>query len=477
MRTGRTPWGSSLVVILAMTGTGPAAVAAQRTSEHPQPAPEAESDSLPRPDILLAIGETLLINVVVNRFDAWVLQDETERVTPEDWARNLRLGWVWDEDTFLTNMFAHPYHGSLYFNAGRSNGLSFWGSIPLVILGSWTWEYLGETNRPSLNDFFMTTFGGVSLGESFHRLGATVRDNEATGARRTWLEIAALPLDPIGGFNRLLRGEWSRVGPNPPEDGTGDLTTWVRIGARAIADSGFVESEEDTQSVTPTVQVDLRYGDPFLTQYEAPFDVFSFRAQYSPGGGDLNKVRSSGRLYAIMLSPDSARHRHGLSVNQRFDYYHNPAQFFGAQSIEVGALSRWRLSGASSIRTELFGSATVLGGLDAPFAGVGDRTYDFGPGGGLRFEIAYERNRLSYIALRARSEYLHTVSGASADHNVSLGGLELSVPISGGIGIAAQASYFRRTSRYSDQPDDSRDFGQLSLFAEWKSSPRDGGGR
>ena len=70
-------------------------------------------------------------------------------------------------------MFAHPYHGGLYFNAGRSNGLTFWESAPLAFLGSWTWEYLGETHRPALNDFFMTSFGGIALGEVFHRVATT----------------------------------------------------------------------------------------------------------------------------------------------------------------------------------------------------------------------------------------------------------------------------------------------------------------
>jgi hypothetical protein len=431
----------------------------------------ASLDSLARPRIGLAIVETIGINVFVNRVDWWVLRSETERVTPADWANNLRLGWVWDEDQFLTNMFAHPYHGSLYFNAGRSNGLNFWGSIPLVVLGSWTWEYFGETNRPSLNDFFMTTFGGVSLGETFHRLGAMIRDNEATGARRTWTEIAALPLDPIGGFNRLIRGEWSEVGPNPPEHRPEALTLNVGVGARVMADSGFVDAD-DTQSFSPTFRLDLRYGDPFVTPYEDPFDVFRLRATVSPGAGGLDEVRSIGRLFGFSITSDSARHRHTVAVHQRFDYQHLPAHFFGSQSFEAGILSLWRLAETAGIRTELFAGATVLGGVDAPSSGVGERPYDFGPGGGLRFEVAYERHGTPRITFRSRSEYLHTVSGASADHNLSLGGLELNIPISRDIGVALAAAYFRRTSRYIDLPDESRDFAQVTLLVEWTSAAR-----
>ena len=124
-------------------------------------------DSVPKPRPLLAVGEALAINLFVNRVDAWVFKDDWAQTGPKYWSRNLRLGWEWDEDAFPTNMFAHPYHGGLYFNAGRSNGLGYFESVPIAFMGSWTWEYLGETYRPSLNDWFMTSFGGISWARCF----------------------------------------------------------------------------------------------------------------------------------------------------------------------------------------------------------------------------------------------------------------------------------------------------------------------
>src|SRR5258706_9222649 len=199
-------------------------------------------DSVPKPRTVMAISQVALINTFVNRMDAWVFKQDWARSGRRVWGEHLRLGWEWDEDAFTTNMFAHPYHGGLYSNAARANGLGFFQAVPYAIMGSWTWEYFGEKYRPSLNDWYMTSFGGITLGEVFHRIGATIRDNGATGRGRTLRELAALPMDPIGSLNRLVRGQWRAPGVNSPRPGPGSYA--FRIGGRGrlagglMADSG-----------------------------------------------------------------------------------------------------------------------------------------------------------------------------------------------------------------------------------------------
>ena len=115
------------------------------------------------------------------------------------------------------NQFGHPYQGNLYFNAGRANGLSFWESAPLAALGSATWEYFGEKNHASINDFVTTTMGGIALGEMFHRAGWLIRDASRAGGKRRRSEILAMVVDPITGVNRFMSGDASRVSENPPD--------------------------------------------------------------------------------------------------------------------------------------------------------------------------------------------------------------------------------------------------------------------
>ena len=422
---------------------------------------------IPQQRPVRAVGQGLLLNLVVNRVDAWALGAGWAKIRPHYWAENLKYGWVWDEDAFSTNLFAHPYHGGLYFNAGRANGLDFWESAPLAFLGSLTWEYFGETHRPSLNDFLMTSIGGIGLGEMFHRLGATIRDNRMTGVARTRRELAALPLDPMGAFNRLLRGEWKRVGPNPPEHDPGPYLFRVHGGAR------FAVGGTDSAGVHafPAVLVDLRYGDPVLRPYGGPFDVFSVRAMVS-GGGGLNALRGSGRLFGTDLNRLDRRHRHILMVNQRFDFISNPAHKVGGQSVEIGFHSRWELGRGWGLRTQFFWSGILLGAIDAPGAGVGLRTYDFGPGVGERNEIGIERHGRTFATVFAQTAYVHAVSGASADHYIGFGGLEMTLPVPWvrGMGVGLHATHFARRSVYSDGPDETRDYPELRLVMNWTAA-------
>jgi len=116
---------------------------------------------------ILAVNEVLAINLLYNLTNL-VIKPEEEKIYfktyYKTWWANMTYGFEWDDNTFQVNQFGHPYQGNNYFNAGRANGLSFWESAPLAALGSLTWEYLGERHKPSLNDFVMTTVGGISLG-------------------------------------------------------------------------------------------------------------------------------------------------------------------------------------------------------------------------------------------------------------------------------------------------------------------------
>jgi len=413
---------------------------------------------------MTAVVQALGVNLVVNRANVWLLGYKWAEVDFGSWSKNLELGWQWDETQFAVNMFVHPYHGSLYHAAARANCLTFWESIPIVFLGSWTWEYFGERFRPSLNDFWMTGYGGVALGEILYRISAAIIDERATGGERIAREIGALFVNPVGGLNRLVRGEWTRMGENPVDRIPEAYTFNVQAGARQAKE---VHSPADA-GVSPTLLMDATYGDVFETEYRAPFDVFELTMQVSPDGGGLNAAQAVGRLYGHEFTSPDSWHRHQIVVNQRFDYANNPVYRFGEQSLEVGLRSRWR-PGPLGLRlnTTLAGDVIMLGAIDALDAGFGYRDIDYGPGVGALLELTLDRGGASYVTLYNRARYLRSVSGAPADHNIIFSGIEGSLPVTRDFAIGGYLGAARRRSYYEDLPKLERSYVETRILFTW----------
>ena len=121
--------------------------------------------------------ETFGINAFVQSFDRFVLNEDFAKISFNSIEHNIKNGFVWDNDQFSTNLFAHPYHGGLYFNAARSNGMNFWESIPFSFCGSLMWETTCEVEPPAMNDLIATTVGGVCIGEVTYRISDLILDD------------------------------------------------------------------------------------------------------------------------------------------------------------------------------------------------------------------------------------------------------------------------------------------------------------
>src|SRR6266496_5843126 len=130
-----------------------------------------------------------------------------------DWKRNLKSGWEWDSDKFGINFIGHPHSGNYYFNVARSNGYSFWGSLPFAVEGSLVWEYFGENTKPSINDIINTPVSGAFLGEVIYRISSNILDDRTRGGERVLRELVAAIINPPRAFNRLTQGKMFRVTP------------------------------------------------------------------------------------------------------------------------------------------------------------------------------------------------------------------------------------------------------------------------
>jgi len=427
-----------------LAATPPSATAAQSTSS------DTTQYSVPVRSVPLAVTEALGANVILNLFDqATHAHPEEFKVSWQSVWDNIQEGFEWDDNHFTTNNFAHPYNGNIFFNAGRSNGLSYYESMPLAAAGSLTWEYAGEVNRPSFNDFINTTVGGIALGEMFHRTAATIRDNRATGMRRVWLETAGFLVDPVGGFNRIFRGEVSRVYANPQERDPSALSVWLRFGVRSRGDQDFRFGSEATGSVT---DLRLLYGDPW-GEVKKPFDTYSFRIEAaSADSGFLNGLRGEGAIVELG-HPDEKPVMHRYLLTQCFDFFDNAAYQYGGQSVQMRWMKRWKKTENSSFSSMVGAQGIILGAVNSEHVGLTQRSYDYGPGLGTDVLLVWMRHGYPLLRGEYSIAWLDTKAGDNASHWLHRGDLEATYLFTDNLGASAAAGYFRRDSYYDDAPD------------------------
>ncbi len=97
----------------------------------------------------------------------------------EQYKKTFTTAPVKDNDLAVINYIGHPYQGSFYFNATRSQGARFWQASLFTILQSVLWEYVweGGLEQPSIQDLIITPLGGILLGELSHRATLAMRKN------------------------------------------------------------------------------------------------------------------------------------------------------------------------------------------------------------------------------------------------------------------------------------------------------------
>jgi hypothetical protein len=400
----------------------------------------------------LAAGEVVAANLVVWIYDRYIRENGTNpgfRIGFNSWEENIKNGFEWDDNSFSTNQYAHPFHGSLYFNAARSNGMTYWESIPYTWAGSFMWEYFGEVHHASMNDWISTSMGGNTLGEALFRLSTMVTDNTATGSGRTWGEVGGTLISPVRGFTRLVTGDFNRVHPNPPDRFPRSSSVAYRIGLRTVGEDHLWTA--DTTRVFMELAANM--GDPFQGDSEKPFDSFDFGAQLNFGDkATLGRVQTSGLLFAspVMGTNDS---RHLVGATQHFDYFNNNAFELGGQSLAATFFSQMRSGENFAIRTQLHLNGVVMAGTKSDYASISGREYDYGPGLGFKFGGTFYYKSHPFLLLSHSQFWIHSVNGNSAEHLISGTRARVDVPLTRGFSLGADYVLYLADRNYRDFTD------------------------
>jgi len=410
----------------------------------------------------LAAAEVLFINVGVWSWNYATTDNRAFQVNPETMWRNLSR-YRFDTNSFGTNHIAHPYHGSLYFNAARSNGFNFWASAGFTAVGSFMWECCLETEPQSINDLLLTTLGGLSMGETFHRVAALLFRPDATGIERFARGAVAFVVDPMGGFNRVATGRSRAAGQ--PHEGKGSVPVWntLRFGTRG-AETNLSNSGQAGQD-GGIFDLDLRYGDPFAKASAGPYDNFHALVQLDFAGAKLmSQLAIDGTLWARQFDR-GGRSRHVIGINQRFDIQRNDAFEYGGTSVTGGLRGRHELSGTFYVRTALAVEGILLGGVETP--NYIRRPNDYGPGLGLRAEAKITRRGFDLLGIGYSGQWIHVIDGAATEHFTQTVVARAAIPIVWQLGVGADYRIFLRDSLYEPglELDVHRRQNELRLYA------------
>ena len=374
-----------------------------------------------------ASAEVVGMNIGLWAFDRYIQKGAFAYISWEPIKENFRHGFEWDNDHLSTNMFAHPYNGSLFYNAGRSNGYNYWQSSLFAIGGSAMWEMFMEKEYPSTNDIIATPIGGAAIGEVLYRTSDLVIDDRSTGAERFGRELAGFIISPMRGFTRIVTGRaWQRRATSGKRFGIPPVRMSLSLGARVL----FFRNEEDYVKGGLTGRINIEYGEKFEEKTTHPYDYFTFLLDLDVIKTQplLSRLEIQGRLLSRKLL-DGKNSNLSVGLYQHFDYFDSdtisnyvnnwvfnaclvPYKFGTPASIGGGALGQYRCGTFWQLEGYAHVNAIVLGGILSDFYRNYHRNYNWGMGFSLKggFRFIYPKWRLT-VGADARFYRLYSLKG------------------------------------------------------------------
>ena len=388
--------------------------------------------------------------------DRYVRNMDYARITWRSTAHNLDPGsWEWDGDGFTTNQFGHPYHGSIFFNAFRSNGYNFWQSSAAAFAGSYLWETFAENQAPAPNDFINTGFGGSVLGELAHRFARRIVSTRKSGFRRHAAEVSALLLNPVSGLKRISNRSW---GKNTDRD-----TTPVQ----AELDAGLRRFRINASRYhwAPYGRVRFSYGDPFR-QSKQPFDHFGILVELGhDDSAVVNAVHIFGTLRNWQINPAIRHSKHAVQLTANYDYIHNNAFFYSSQSLRANLISSFQ-GPKMEVVTQAGGGLILLAAVPDPVEYKG-RYYSYCMGVGYNAAVMLKLSHSLMAGIHYRGGYLRTVNGSAKDYFLHAFSGEVRLRLLPGLFFCTEPGHFSLTGRYAHLPEIQRVYPYIRTSLRW----------
>lgn len=408
----------------------------------------------PRKPLWIPVVESIGLNLALGAFNAYVMQSEFAKISINTVEHNHEIGWTTDADAFITNMWAHPFHGSIYYNTARSSGYNYWTSFGVATLGSWQWEFFMENEPPAFNDWIMTSVGGSMLGEMFYRFSNLILDESLRGSSRFWRELAAGVFNPGRLFNRLIYGRTARVTTaklyeRQPFFGE------IGFGANNVAEGTDFENAQKNGMLT----IDYAYGRVFSKRTFKPFDFFRFGAAFNFGG--VQPIVGQFRIYSILHGKVSNTGNDGKflwGIFNHYDYLENNVYQVGGTSVGLGIGYRSAQKKSFQFIGLLHGAALLMGGANSDYSKEykvsfldSARTYNMGPGAHAKMETFF-RFAFGSFYLGYSFWWIHTWDGAPGNEFIGMWSPKLRIHIYGRWFLGLEYLLYHRVGKYDNYP-------------------------
>ncbi|WP_192821308.1 DUF3943 domain-containing protein [Rufibacter sp. LB8] len=366
--------------------------------------------------------QVLGVNGLFMGYNRFVAKADYAYVSPATWKKNLRTEPEWDTDEFGINFIGHPYQGTLYFNAARSQGYNYWASLGFASGGSVTWEYFGENTLPSYNDMIYTPLNGAALGEILYRVSSNILDDRTTGRERVIREVAAGLINPVRGLNRLLQGKTKTVtNKEVYEKEPLNLTFFAGVHRQNNRQDDFFGPADEKFMVN----AQLDYGNPFEDQARKPFDFFRLRVELSAGGKDttagiINNITG----YGILFGKNSKWGKMDVMTGlfQYYDYWNTRNFDLGALGFGPGLFTRLPVSKQINLYNNVHLGVIPLAGNSTRFSKDenGLRDYVYTTGLHAKLESTLSLSRYASLAFVYYHYWLKTFEGLEGTNSIGI---------------------------------------------------------
>ncbi|WP_162426050.1 DUF3943 domain-containing protein [Pontibacter pudoricolor] len=424
-------------------------------------------------------AQVIGINLLFMGYNRYVAKADYGYVDIDTWKHNLSSEPEWDTDEFGINFIGHPYQGTLYFNAARSQGYTYWQSLPFAVAGSLTWEYFGENTLPSYNDMIYTPLNGAALGEILHRLSSNILDDRTRGRERAIREVAAGIINPVRGLNRLVQGQTFQVTDEDLyENEPLNLTVFTGL-HRLNKEENDVFGKGKSNSM---LSLQLDYGRPFEIMKRQPFDFFRLRAEFSTGKADTIASRINNVTgYGILAGRNMQLGRLSLLTGafQYYDYWNTRNFELGALGFGGGIFSMLEFGSRVNLFTNAHLGIIPLAGNSTRSAQdlAGFRNYTFNTGLQGKIESTLALSDHATIAFVYYHFWLNTFDGIKGNNSIGIVRPRATVRLYKNLSLGYEHFGYATNRRLEDYPDQKSVVTEQKIFLQlFLEAPQRSGG-